>query len=142
MRSLEKWRDAGYAHPVQKTLLRDTLIEGYNQLGVLFIYRGGAYWYGSTLTLEHARDMAPFNSATTLQVAAGIIGALDWMMRHPEEGVVEAETIDHEEVLSVARPYLGEVRGYFTDWQPGKNGDLSFSVFRVDTEQCKGGHIS
>lgn len=95
------------------------LQRGQDELGVLLCHSAGAYWYGSTLTLQTARDLAPHNSATTLQVAAGIVGALAWMMDHPREGITEAEAVDSEQVLAVALPYLGHVGGTHTHWRPG-----------------------
>lgn len=55
------------------------------------------YWFGSRLTIEQARELAPHNSATSLQVAAGILGGMVW-----------------------ALPYLGEVAGVYGDWTPLK----------------------
>jgi hypothetical protein len=38
-----------------------------------------------------------------------------WTMENPMAGIVEADDRDHERVLDVARPYLGELVG---DWTP------------------------
>ena len=127
--SLEEWIAGGFSPPRQKRLLRDDLDGGFDQLGVLLVFSGGAYWYGSTLSVQEARHLAPCNNATTLQVASGILGALDWVLRTPRAGVVEAESLDHDEILAVARPYLGTVGGVLTDWQPASPGDLQFSNF-------------
>ncbi|HEX8988694.1 MAG TPA: saccharopine dehydrogenase NADP-binding domain-containing protein [Rhodocyclaceae bacterium] len=127
--SLERWVRQGYGEPPVKRLLRDDLAEGFDQLGALFVFPGGAYWYGSTLTLQEARALAPCNNATTMQVAAGIIAAFEWMRRHRREGVVEAESMDHEFVLAVARPYLGDVSGVLSDWQPAPGSGLQWRDF-------------
>ena len=74
---------------------------------------------GCANTLQTARDLAPHNSATTLQVAAGIVGALAWMLDHPRAGITEAEAMDSDQVLAVALPYLGHVGGTHTHWRPG-----------------------
>ena len=95
------------------------LQEGQDELGVLLCHRTGAYWYGSTLTLQEARHLAPHNNATTLQVAAGILGALAWMLDHPRAGITEAEAMDSDQVLAVALPYLGHMGGTHTQWRPG-----------------------
>jgi homospermidine synthase len=39
-------------------------------------------------------------------------------MENPDSGIVEADHIDHERVLEVARPYLGEMAGVYGDWTP------------------------
>jgi homospermidine synthase len=70
------------------------------------------------LSLAQARRIAPFNSATTLQVVGGIVGALTWMTRNPHEGVAEAENMDSEYVMRAALPFLGEVFGTHTNWKP------------------------
>lgn len=53
--SLDAWITDSLRVPKNRRVLRDTLVDGFDQLGVLFIFSGGAYWYGSTLTLEEAR---------------------------------------------------------------------------------------
>ena len=134
--SLQYWQDSGYQPPQVSQVLRDELMTGFDQLGVLLLFEAGAsweagaYWYGSTLTLEAARQLSPYNSATSMQVVAGILGALSWMQQHPRAGVVEAEDMDHKLVMQVARPYLGEVRGQMTDWHPP--GALQWSDFVLE----------
>ena len=41
-----------------------------------------------------------------------------WMLQNPHAGVVEPDDIDHEVVLEIAQPYLGELVGVYTDWTP------------------------
>ena len=96
--------------------MRDALAGGADELGVLLLHARGAYWYGSVLSLVQARRIAPCNSATSLQVVGGIVGALAWMLRHPAAGVVEAEDMDSDAVLQAALPFLGEVFGTHVDW--------------------------
>jgi homospermidine synthase len=44
---------------------------GIDELGVLLAgHRKNAYWYGSQLSVDDARRLAPHNSATTLQVTS------------------------------------------------------------------------
>lgn len=132
-RSLEGWISGGFQAPRRTQVLVDELVDGFDQLGVLFVFDGGAYWYGSTLSLHEARGLVPHNTATSLQVVAGILGALDWMLANTRLGVVEAESMDHARVLTVARPYLGTLAGVLTDWQPSPGGDLSFKNFRLSS---------
>ena len=80
--------------------------------------RQGAFWYGSQLTIEQARELAPYNSATSLQVAAGVLGGMVWAIEQPTAGIVEADELDYRRVLEVARPYLGPVVGVYSDWTP------------------------
>ena len=114
--SLERWSAQDFAPPAVRTVMRDALAGGADELGVLLLHARGAYWFGSVLSLGQARRIAPYNSATSLQVVGGIVGALAWMLRHPLAGVVEAEDMDGEAVLQAALPYLGEVFGTHADW--------------------------
>jgi homospermidine synthase len=110
----DEWR-----RQANSRLLRDEIDEGTDELGILLMGpRVGAYWWGSRLSIAQARALAPSNNATTLQVAAGILGGIAWMMRHPRAGIVEPDEIDHRVVLEAARPYLGDVVGVAGDWTP------------------------
>jgi homospermidine synthase len=97
----------------------DDIQGGIDELGVLLMgHERGGYWFGSQLSVEEARELAPYNNATTLQVAAGVLGAIVWACEHPNAGVVDPDDIDFERVLEVARPYLGNLVGVYTDWNP------------------------
>jgi homospermidine synthase len=103
----------------RKRLLMNEITAGTDELGVLLMGRSkGVYWFGSRLTIEEARRVAPHNNATSLQVTAAVLAGVVWALEHPREGVVEPEDLDFERVLDVARPYLGQVVGVFGDWTP------------------------
>lgn len=111
----------------KQRIIRDGITEGMDELGVLLMGNPrGVYWYGSRLTIEQARALAPFNNATSLQVAAGLLGAMAWALRHPDMGVVEPDDIDYQLVMEVATPYLGEVTGVWGDWTPLKDRSALF----------------
>jgi homospermidine synthase len=117
--SLHDLAGRNYEAPAQRRILRDEISSGMDELGVLLMgHARTSYWYGSRLSIEAARQLAPYNNATSLQVVAGILGGMTWALRHPEAGIVEPEEIDHETVLEVARPYLGELAGVYSDWTP------------------------
>jgi homospermidine synthase len=100
-------------------ILKDDIVEGMDELGVLLMgHARGAYWYGSQLTTREARELAPCNSATTLQVTAPVMAGVVWAMRHPREDVIEPDDMPHDEILRMVRPYLGPVVGVYTDWTP------------------------
>jgi homospermidine synthase len=104
--------------PARRVLTAD-LVTGMDELGVLLAgHARNAYWYGSQLTIDEARRHVPHSNATSLQVAAGALAAAVWALRHPGRGVLEADDLDFEECLAVARPYLGPLVGAYTDWTP------------------------
>jgi homospermidine synthase len=108
------WRQ----QPKQR-LMMDEIDRGVDELGVLLMgHTRGAYWYGSRLSIEQARALAPHNNATSLQVTAAVLGGLVWAMENPRAGVVEADHLDHARVLQIAEPYLGDMVGEFSDWTP------------------------
>jgi homospermidine synthase len=105
--------------PRHRQLGADDIDSGMDELGVLLAGHGrNALWYGSRLTIERARELCPFNNATSLQTAAGVLGGLAWALNHPDRGIVEPDELDHDEVLAIARPYLGEMVGVYGDWTP------------------------
>ncbi|OYV27229.1 MAG: hypothetical protein B7W98_02200 [Parcubacteria group bacterium 20-58-5] len=103
----------------QRLISEEILPGGVDELGVLLMgHTKGAYWYGSRLSIDETRKLVPHNNATGLQVTASILGAMVWAMEHPAAGIVDADELDHRRLLEVARPYLGEVFGAYTDWTP------------------------
>ncbi|MFX8942090.1 hypothetical protein ABTN11_20700, partial [Acinetobacter baumannii] len=53
----------------EKRLLMNEIVSGIDELGVLLLgHDRTAYWYGSRLSVEQARALAPYNNATSLQV--------------------------------------------------------------------------
>jgi homospermidine synthase len=100
-------------------ILRDEISEGVDELGVLLMGNAkGVYWYGSRLSIDQARAIAPYNNATSLQVVGGVLAGMVWALRNPDAGLVEPDDIDHETVLEVAQPYLGAIVGQWGDWSP------------------------
>ncbi|MGK9165509.1 saccharopine dehydrogenase NADP-binding domain-containing protein [Inquilinus limosus] len=118
----------------EKRLMMDEITEGMDELGVLLAgHAKGAYWYGSRLTIGEARELAPHNNATSLQVTSAVLAGLVWAIENPDRGLIEPEDMDHERVLAVAAPYLGELAGAFTDWTPLEGRGKLFPE-DVDTE--------
>ena len=97
----------------------DEISDGFDELGVLLYGQpGGAYWYGSHLTIEEARDLAPHQNATGMQVTSAVLAATVWALENPERGIIETELMDHQRCLEVQRPYLGRLFGTRTTWTP------------------------
>jgi homospermidine synthase len=121
--SLNEFIDNNYT-PQKKThvLGPNEIASGSDELGVLLYgHAKNAYWYGSRLSIEEARELAPHQNATGLQVSSAVLTGAIWAIRHPNKGLVEAEEMDFEECLELQRPYLGTVGGHYTDWNPLKS---------------------
>jgi len=102
-----------------KRLMMDEIESGMDELGVLLMgHARGAYWYGSRLTIAEARALVPYNNATSLQVTAAVLAGMVWAIENPTAGIKEADEMDHVRCMQVARPYLGEVVGVYSDWTP------------------------
>jgi homospermidine synthase len=110
------------------------IADGMDELGVLLAgHARNAYWFGSQLSIHEARRHLESANATTVQVVAGAMAAAVWAIRHPRRGLVEPDQIDHEECLEVAAPYLGKLKGAFTDWTPLQGrGELFVEKLDVD----------
>ena len=85
---------------------------------LLYGHAKNAYWYGSQLSIEETRRLAPYQNATGLQVTSAVLAGMVWMLENPERGIVEADEMDFRRCLEMQRPYLGPVIGHYTDWTP------------------------
>lgn len=132
--SITELEESNWKIQEQKRSITDEIVSGIDELGVLLIgNKQGVYWFGSRLDIHTARQLAPYNSATSLQVAAGVVAGMIWAMRHPESGIVEAEEMDFREVLDIASPYWGELVGEYSDWDPTIGRNTLFPE-DIDTE--------
>jgi homospermidine synthase len=119
MASLHECRMSGYELQDAKRIMTDDITEGVDELGVLLLAHDlNGWWVGSQLGIDEARELVPNQNATTLQVAASVLGAIFWMIEHPRRGLCVPDDLDHEAVLAVAEPYLGPCPSVQTDWRP------------------------
>jgi homospermidine synthase len=117
--SLHELAGKNFALQTRKRLMMDEISQGIDELGVLLMGpQKGVYWYGSRLTIEEARRVAPHNNATSLQVTAAVLAGVVWAIEHPRRGIVEPDELDFARILEIAGPYLGEVVGVWGDWTP------------------------
>ena len=104
---------------VPSVLDENELVDGVDELGVLLYgHEKNAYWYGSRLSLEETRRIAPYQNATGLQVSSAVLAGMVWALENPKAGIVEADEVDYKRCLEVQMPYLGPVEGHYTDWTP------------------------
>jgi homospermidine synthase len=115
----EMFGRAGVAQQRHVVLDVADIVTGIDELGVLLYgHADNAYWYGSQLSIEEARSLAPLQNATGLQVTSAVLAGIVWALEHPDEGLVETEQMDFRRCLEIQRPYLGPVIGVYTDWTP------------------------
>lgn len=126
--SLHELAGREYQQQNTKRLLFDDIYDGIDELGVLLMgNKKGAYWFGSQLSIQDARKLVPHNTATSLQVAVGVLAGMLWAIENPHEGLVEPDEIDFQYILNVSRQYLGNLAGFYTDWTPLKERQKLFA---------------
>ena len=113
---------AGVMQEAHHILSEKEIASGIDELGVLLYGHGkNAYWYGSQLSVEETRQIAPYQNATGLQVSSAVLAGMVWALENPNAGIVEADEMDYKRCLEVQTPYLGPVNGFYTDWTPLAN---------------------
>jgi len=136
----EMFGAGGKAQPVHHVLDENELVDGVDELGVLLYgHKKNAYWYGSQLSLEETRRLAPYQNATGLQVTSAVLAGMVWALENPSAGIVEADEMDYRRCLEVQRPYLGPVNGFYTDWTPleGRPGLFPEDIDKSDPWQFR-----
>jgi homospermidine synthase len=125
--------NGGRKQKVSYVLDEKQIADGRDELGVLLYgHKKNAYWYGSQLSIEEARKLAPYQSATGLQVTSAVLAGMVWAIENPNAGIVETDEMDYRRCLEVQTPYLGPVRGVYTGWTPL---DSVLGLFEVNLDR-------
>ncbi|MBH1974674.1 MAG: homospermidine synthase, partial [Rhodobacteraceae bacterium] len=133
--SLHETNGSGQLPQAKHILTADEIVSGGDDLGVFLYGHGkGAMWYGSRLSIEEARSLAPYQNATGMQVTSAVLAAMVWAAENPNAGFVEADEMDHARCLDVQRPYLGRIECHYTDWTPLQNRINRFAGDRDDED--------
>ena len=129
----EMFGAAGVAQEKHVILDEHDIVDGVDELGVLLYgHAKNAYWFGSQLSVEETRELAPYQNATGMQVTSAVLAGMVWALENPQAGIIEADEVDFHRCLEVQRPYLGPVKGYYTDWTP-LDGRPGFFPEDIDT---------
>jgi homospermidine synthase len=100
-------------------IMTDEIAGGIDELGVLLMGHGlTGWWTGSQLDIHEARRHVPGQNATTLQVAAAVLGGVIFMIGNPSKGILVPDELPYKEILDVAGPYLGPCPSVQTNWTP------------------------
>ena len=136
----EMFGQGGQRQPEWKILDENEIVDGVDELGVLLYgHAKNAYWFGSRLSIEETRALAPYQNATGMQVTSAVLAGMVWALENPEAGIVEADDLDFRRCLEVQMPYLGSVEGHYTDWTPlkGRPGLFPEDIDTSDPWQFK-----
>jgi homospermidine synthase len=143
--SVHEFCGRNYQIQDRKRILGDDIIKGIDELGVLLAgHKKNAYWFGSQLSIDEARRLVPFNSATSLQVTVAVLAGLVWAIENPNNGITEPDEIDFRRILQICLPYLGPVVGQYTDWTPLSDRERLFpeDLDKSDPWQFKNVRVS
>jgi homospermidine synthase len=120
--SLHEMQGRNLRRQSRSRVMNDEIVDGMDELGVLLYgHAKNAFWYGSQLTIHQARAVAPYQNATGLQVSSAVVAGMIWAIENPRRGVMDADELDHDRILSIQDPYLGKLVGAYTDWTPLDN---------------------
>ena len=104
----DKWR-----------IISSEITDGYNQMGCLLMgHEFGAWWTGSTLTMDQTNSLVPGQNACTMQVAAGLFAGFEFICKNPNAGVCFPFDLNYEELLASAKPFLGTLLSEPVNWSP------------------------
>lgn len=117
--SLHELEMRHYVPQPKHRIMTDEIIAGKDELGCLLMGHDlGAWWIGSCLDIETARKLVPGQNATTVQVAAGVLACAVYAIRHPQLGLCLPDALNHEEILEMAMPFLGDFLSIPVTWSP------------------------
>ena len=81
----EMFGATGKMQPKWHILDENEIEDGIDELGVLLYGHGkNAYWYGSQLSIEETRSIAPYQNATGMQVSSAVLAGMVWALENPD----------------------------------------------------------
>jgi homospermidine synthase len=138
---------AGKMQEKHHILDENEIVDGIDELGVLlFGHDNNAYWYGSQLSIEETRELAPYQNATGLQVTSAVLGGMVWALENPNEGIVEADEMDFDRLLEIQLTSISPGERDFTptgrrDRRTGLFPGTSKSSDSLAVQECPGAGI-
>jgi len=128
--SLHELRGNDYKLQPKLRIMNDEITTGADILGALIMgHDYNSWWVGSDLSIEESRRLVPHQNATTMQVAISVVAATMWMIENPEEGVLVPDSLPHDYILDIAKPYLGKWISKSSDWTPLRDYQNAFKGF-------------
>ncbi len=131
--SLHELRMRQYELQPNHRILNDEIVEGWDELGVLLMgHDFNAWWTGTVLDIQEARELVPNQNATTVQVAISVVAAVQWMFKNPRKGFLLPDDMDEREVLALSKRYLGRFVSEQVSWNPLRDLDVSYTAYGSD----------
>src|SRR5258705_4903997 len=110
---------AGKMQPKWHILDENEIEDGIDELGVLLYgHARNAYWYGSQLSIEETRDIAPYQNATGMQVSSAVLARVVWALGKSTARLVEADQLDLPRCPPIQPPHLRPVGSHYTRLTP------------------------
>lgn len=126
--SLHELRCRNYELHPKSRILTDEIVAGKDLVGALIMgHCFESWWVGSSLSIEAARKKVSHVNSTAIQVAVGVLAAIEWVLKNPDQGLCFPEDLPHEEILDCARPYLGDFISTPAAWTPLRNIRAGFN---------------
>ncbi|MFE3188223.1 saccharopine dehydrogenase NADP-binding domain-containing protein [Nocardia sp. NPDC059240] len=105
--------------PSRHRIMTDDVVSGRDELGCLIMgHDFRSRWTGSLLDIDASRDLVAGQNATTVQVAAGVLAAVQYAIAQPRRGVLLADDVPHRFAMDHATPYLGPFVSQPVPWTP------------------------
>ncbi len=131
-KSLNELKDRDYLVHENHKIMNEDILSGADTLGCLLLSENkNCWWTGTKLSIEETNKILPSQNATVMQVSAGVISALKYMIENPNKGICFPEQLDHTDILKYAKNYLGEFISKKVNWVPKKNSKLEIHDFFV-----------
>lgn len=120
--SLHEYVMRDYKPPAKTNVMNTEIVAGADELGGLLLgHDKQAFWYGSRVDIHQARKVVPGHNATTMQVVGGLVSAIVWCLKNPNQGYCETESLPYQEMLAIAEPYISPIFQSFCDWTPNSS---------------------
>jgi homospermidine synthase len=114
-------------------IMSDEITSGIDELGVLLMgHAFTSWWTGSQLDIHEARQLVPGQNATTLQVAAAVLGGLVYMIGNPSRGILVPDQLPYKDILDVAGTYLGPCPSVQSNWTPLESRSRLFAKWGAE----------
>ena len=121
----------------EQRILKDEIVSGMDELGVLLIGEDFCFWHGSQLDIHGARKLVEGENSTSIQVAGSMLGAIVWMINNPREGYIEPEMLPFEEILEIGDMYWEPLVSVLSNWTPSQDTNSLFYREFDKSNPCK-----